>query len=627
MSYFLALSNTHGEAVVSRYRVLREERLLCDVVLVAEGTEFLAHRSLLACASDYFRCLFQAHTREAGAAAVQLQLVSAGGLGRVLDFIYTSCLVLCPDSVEQTLQAASYLQVPEALRLCSVYLEGSLSTGRCCHSANLAAAFCLPEARRGADLYLADNLWRLLELGPESSGLADLNPDSLLALLDSERLPGVAEASLLGLALHWLGLGLELGLEPERCRLADPLLSHIRYGLVPCAELQRLLRDDQAGPALASTPTARRLITQAVRYHHAQARQPARQSRQTTLRSGRRLLVAAGGLLLPAHPGTGTGPAPCPPFRGPAALDPRSGTWRRLAAGPAVQGHCVCVMGDFMFVLGGELLLEEEEEETESRDQAHAGEPGRCSRPTPSRRVFRYDPRSDSWSRAANMLKRRAQFACCVVGERLLAMGGRCGHGHPPLSAAEQLDLGAGAGGAGRWVEAADLPQRLHGHASAVHADTVYVSGGRAGGQAEAEACKEMYSLAPQAGATWQRCPPMTIARSGHQMATVGERIYSFVGMYEPFCDIECYEPRRAQWQRLRPLLFDRSCYGLAVLDGTVYLLGGKKWQQGREVAAQSAVAYEPASDTWRQVCPLPVALYGTQCGALLLPELPDAQC
>ncbi|XP_032889411.1 kelch-like protein 34 [Amblyraja radiata] len=619
MSYFLALSNTHGEAVVSRYRALREERLLCDVVLVAEGTEFRAHRSLLACASDYFRCLFQAHTREAGAAAVQLQLVSAGGLGRVLDFIYTSCLVLCPDSVEQTLQAASYLQVPEALRLCSVYLAGSLSNARCCHSANLAAAFALPEARHRADLYMAANLWRLLELGPERSGLDDLNPDSLLALLDSERLPGVAEVSLLGLVLDWLGRGPDP--DPQRWLLADPLLSRVRYGLVPCAELQRLLQEDKGGQGVTGrAPAARRLITQALRYHHAEARQPARQSRQSTLRSGRLLLVSAGGLLLPP-PASDSGEAgACPPFRGLAALDPRSGSWRPLAAGPRVQGHCVCVLGDFLFVLGGELLEEEV-------DQAQAGEPGRCSSglgPIPSRRVFRYDPRSDSWSRAANMLKRRAQFACCVLGERLLALGGRCGHGHPSLSATEQLDLGAG-GGAGRWVAAAELPQRLHGHASAVHAGTVYVSGGRASGQAEA--CKEMYSLAPQAGASWQCCPPMTIARFGHQMATVGERIYSFVGMYEPFCDIECYEPLRAQWQRLRPLLFDRSCYGLAVLDGTVYLVGGKKWQQGREVAAQSAVAYEPASDTWRQVCPLPVSLYGTQCGALLLPELPEAQC
>ncbi|XP_069746097.1 kelch-like protein 34 [Narcine bancroftii] len=614
MSYFLALSSTHGEMVVSRYRALRDEKLLCDVVLVAEGTEFRAHRSLLACASDYFRCLFQAHTREASAAEVQLQLVSAGGLARVLDFIYTSCLVLCPDSLEQTLEAASYLQVPEALRLCSVYLASSLSPAGCCHSANLAAGFALPEARRRADLYIASNLWRLLELGAEHSGLADLNPDSLLAVLDSERLPGVPESALLKLALDWLDGG------PERRSLADPVLSRVRYGLVPCAELQRLLLQEGQG-----APGARRLITQAVRYHHAEARQPVRQSRQSTLRSGVRQLVAAGGLLL-------VDGAASRPSGGLSALDPRTGSWRPLADGPRVQSHCVCVLGDFLFVLGGE-LLEAAADPTRCVDQeppgapappgrpAPAGEPDNGGpKPMPSRRVFRYDPRSDTWSRAANMRKRRAQFACCVLGERIFALGGRCGAGQASLSAVELLDFG----GSGRWLEAVQLPHPLYGHACAVHAGTLYVSGGRPAGQAEA--CQEMYSLAPQAGAGWQRCPPMTLARFGHQMAVVGERIYSFVGTYEPFCDIECYEPRRAQWQRLRPLLFDRSCYGLAVLDGAVYLMGGKKWQQGREVPAQSAVVYDPASDSWSQVCRLPVALYGAQCGALLLPELPEAQ-
>ncbi|XP_072118419.1 kelch-like protein 34 [Mobula birostris] len=614
MSYFLAVSSSHGETVVSRYRALRDEKLLCDVVLVAEGIEFCAHRSLLACASDYFRCLFKAHTREAGAAVVQLQLVSAGGLGRVLDFIYTSCLVLCPDSLEQTLEAASYLQVPEALRLCSVYVASSLSTADCCRLANLAAGFALFEARRHTDLYIASNLWRLLEQGVERSGLADLNPDSLLAVLDSERLPGVPEHALLGLALEWLGRGPEP--EPQRWSFADAVLSRIRYGLVPCAELQRLLLHGGQGAA-GQAPGARRLITQAVRYHHAEARQPVRQSRQSTLRGGQRQLVVAGGLLLleraegdEATEGDEETAAAAPrAYCGLSALDPHSGCWRPLADGPRVQGHCACVLGDFLFVLGGELLEE-------------AGEAGHSGpKLLPSRRVFRYDPRSNSWNRAANMLKRRAQFACCVLGERIFALGGRCGPGEASLSAAELLDLG----GSGRWVETAELPQRLHGHACAVHAGAVYVSGGRPAGQAEA--CKDMHSLGPQPGATWQRCPPMAIARFGHQMVTVGERIYSFVGMYEPFCDIECYEPPRAQWQRLRPLLFDRSCYGLAVMDDTVYLVGGKKWQQGREVPTPSAVAYDPASDSWREVCRLPVPLYATQCGVLLLPELPDAQC
>ena len=67
MSYFLVLSKCHGDSVLSQYQCLRNDRRMCDIVLESCGVEFPAHRTLLACASDYFWALLKEHTCEFGA--------------------------------------------------------------------------------------------------------------------------------------------------------------------------------------------------------------------------------------------------------------------------------------------------------------------------------------------------------------------------------------------------------------------------------------------------------------------------------------------------------------------------------------------------------------------------------
>ncbi|XP_078088101.1 kelch-like protein 34 [Mustelus asterias] len=588
-SYFLALSRSHGEMVLSGYRALRDDQLLCDVVLVAEGTEFRAHRSLLASASDYFRSMFKEHTRESKAGVVHLHAVSASGLRRVLDFIYSSCLALSPEGLPQTLETAAYLQVLEAVRLCSRYLVSSLSPGCCCQAANLAARFALAEAQRQAEAYICAHLWRLVAAGAEASGLLELNAESLAAVLEAERLPRLPEEALLGLLLEWLEW--EAGRWEQQ---AAALLPRLRYCLLPRPLLQRLA----CRPPRPLPPEAQRLLAQALDYHRAESRQPALQSRQSRLRLGEesRLLVVAGGLSL--HQG---------PLATVWALEPRSRQWGPLSSqGPRLRHHCVCVLANFLFVLGGE------EAGGEAGDGAQEEEGGP---PAIRSQVDRYDPRFGRWSRLASMRSRRAQFSCCVLEDGIVALGGRSGPA-ASLSAVERYEAGSGS-----WLRLPGLPHPLHGHASAVHRGTVYVSGGRAG--AEGGGSKDMFSFQPPEG-RWQRCPPMTIGRFGHQMAAVGERVYCFVGMYEPFCDIECYEPLHRQWQRLRPLLLDRSCYGLAVWDSSVYLVGGKRWHNSREVAAQNAIVYDTLTDSWSEVCKLPLPFCGSQCAVLQLLHPPE---
>ncbi|XP_047572212.1 kelch-like protein 34 [Lutra lutra] len=630
MSYFLSYCKAHGGALLTGYQALRAEGFLCDVTLEAEGSEFPAHRSLLACSSDYFRALFKSHTRESRASVIHLHVPSAAGLQRLLDFIYTAWLPLSMDTVEDTLEAASYLQVTEALGLCGRYLERQLAPENCCFAANVAARFGLAHTLGAAESCIVRHLRELLLRGAGPMGLLELNPTSLKAVLGAPDLARVPEAWLLGLALAWLRQ------EPEAERLAHcaSLLERVRFGLVRADVLRRVY----SGSGLALPARVKGLIIQALNYHTAPSRQPLLQGEQSSVRSPQTRILLVGGrrareavteeVVVRQVVARGRGAAAEPEeeeedeqleeeeeedwefTQDVVAFDVYNHRWRSLTRLPApLLGHSVCTAGNFLFVLGGE-----------SPDGASSPLADGV-RPVTAE-VHRYDPRFHAWTAVPAMREARAHFWCGAVGEGLLAVGGLGADGQA-LASVEMYDLRRD-----RWTAAGALPRALHGHAGAVgDRGVVYISGGKAGrGEGGASSLRDVYSLGPGERA-WSKRAPMSTARFGHHMAVLRGAVFAFLGRYEPFSEIERYDPGTDQWTRLRPLPYDRFCYGLAVVEETALLLGGLKWRDSRQVPTRNVVGYDLDLDRWEDIgCALPWAWNGLQCAVLQLAEGGDEE-
>lgn len=627
MSYFLSYCKAHGSALLTGYQGLRTEGFLCDVTLEAEGSEFPAHRSLLACSSDYFRALFKSHTRESRERVIHLHVPSAAGLQRLLDFIYTAWLPLSMDTVEDTLEAASYLQVTEALGLCGRYLERQLARENCCFAANVAARFGLAPTLDASERYIVRHLRELLARGPGPVGLLELNPASLRAVLGAPDVARVPESWLLGLALAWLRQ------EPKAERLAHcaALLERVRFGLVPVDMLRRVY----SGSGLALPARVKGLIIQALNYHTAPSRQPLSQSVQTTVRSPQTRILLVGGrrsreavteeVVAPRGAGRDRGAAAEREEEEEEQLEEEEGEeeeweltqdvvafdvynhrWRSLTRLPApLLGHCVCAVGNFLFVLGGENPL------------GGAFPPSTDRLGAVTAQVHRYDPRFHAWTTVPAMQEARAHFWCGALGEGLLAVGG-LGAGGEALASVEMYDLRRD-----RWTQAGALPRALHGHAGAVgDRGVVYISGGKAGrGEGGVSSLRDVYALGPGERA-WSKRAPMGTARFGHHMAALRGAVFAFLGRYEPFSEIERYDPGTDQWTRLRPLPYDRFCYGLAVVEETALLLGGVKWRDSRQVPTRNVVGYDLDLDRWEDIgCALPWAWSGLQCAVLQLAE------
>ncbi|XP_021100982.1 kelch-like protein 34 [Heterocephalus glaber] len=626
MSYFLSYCKAHSGALLTGYQALRAEGFLCDVTLEAEGSEFPAHKSLLACSSDYFRALFKSHTQESRARVIHLHVPSAAGLQRLLDFIYTAWLPLSMDTMEDTLEAASYLQVTDALVLCGRYLERHLALENCCFTANVAARFGLAHTLGVAERCVVRHLRDLLWLGAGPAGLLELNPVSLRAVLGAPDVARVPEAWLLGLALAWLRQ------EPaaKRQEHSSALLECIRFGLVPAEVLRRVY----SGSGLVLPPRVKGLIIQALNYHRAPSRQPLMQGEQTSIRSPQtRILLVGGRRAREAITEEVVAPLVAARDRGAMAepeeeeeeeeveveeekeweltqdvvsFDVYNHRWHSLTQLPApLLGHSVCTVGNFLFVLGGESPLG-------ITSTSLADEPR-----VVTAQVHRYDPRFHAWTAVPGMREARAYFWCGVVGESLLAVGGLGTRGEA-LASVEMYDLRRD-----RWVAATELPRALHGHAGAVgERGVVYISGGKAGsGEGAASSLRDLYALGPGEQA-WSKRAPMGTARFGHHLAVLRGAVFAFLGRYEPFSEIERYDPGTDQWTRLRPLPYDRFCYGLAVVEETVLLLGGLKWQDSRQVPTRNVVGYDLDLDRWEDIsCALPWAWEGLQCAVLQLPE------
>lgn len=600
-SYSLLYSSAQRTGLLSGFQRLRSQQKMCDVVLEAGGVCFPCHRALLASSSEYFWALFGDTTAERLACSVSLPVLTPQGLDAILDFLYSGWLSVSPRSLPVVLEAARYLQVEPAVSICERFIIDDLSLESCCGYANLAEHHALSDALEAANQTIAMEMATLLR--DNKDDLLGLNVQSLMAVLDADDIPKVKEAELIKLALDWLT---ENG--PIPLLKSNLLLSRLRFGLVASSELTGLSRAHRA----MATPLIRGQLTRALEYHRLGPAQPIRQSRQSTLRASPNRVLLVGG-----------GSSPDQPERQLLTFDPRSRKFSPLTSSLPLRlrNHCVCSVGGFLFLIGGEEVKEGEEDGKKSVTVAT------------SNQVWRYDPRFDRWEPLAPMLERRAQFCCCVVDDVIYAIGGRQtrqdGDVLAAVASVEFYDMENRV-----WRRGAALPQPLYGHACTVLDHSIYVSGGIVGqpgsilgsnptdnqdGRSQSSGDFLSWDLKARA---WERRTSMIIARFSHRLAAAHGLIYALLGMFEPFCDIERYDPRSDHWIRLQPLLNGSFNYGMVTMpSGNLLVFGGRRWTDGQEVIVRSVLEYDTKRDRWREICQLPRPLTGTECTLLPLPD------
>ncbi|KAJ1145700.1 hypothetical protein NDU88_011985 [Pleurodeles waltl] len=316
---------------------MRQQHVLCDAVLEAGGATFPAHKVILASASNYCKVIFsgnEAHSETPE--LIQLKGVSADGLRTVLNFIYSNKLDISIDNVQDTLKAAETLLVRDAIKLCFRFLEESLEENSCMAVIDIVKKHGPEELKQKAISKLGQHYREILK---DDLQLKELDKESLAEILDRKEIHEYNELELFTFTKNWILY------DTARLKDAEDLLKRIRFPLIPLDDLQQSV---QEVPFMKTDASCFKYLQDALSYHAQLYAQPILQSENTSIRSNSERLLVLGGRT--------TENKVCGDIW---IANESFGTWEKVGElCKPVYNHCVAVINDFLYVIGGQSLFD-----------------------------------------------------------------------------------------------------------------------------------------------------------------------------------------------------------------------------------------------------------------------------
>ncbi|KYO40429.1 kelch-like protein 6 [Alligator mississippiensis] len=141
---------------------LRLENSLTDVILCVDSIEFSCHRVVLAAASNYFRAMFCNDLKEKYEEKIIIKGVDAETMQILLDYTYTSKVLITKQNVQKVLEAASLFQFLRMVDACASFLTEALQPENCVGILRLADAHSLDSLKMHVQNYIIQNFTQVL---------------------------------------------------------------------------------------------------------------------------------------------------------------------------------------------------------------------------------------------------------------------------------------------------------------------------------------------------------------------------------------------------------------------------------------------------------------------------------
>ncbi|KAL7835546.1 hypothetical protein SRHO_G00278930 [Serrasalmus rhombeus] len=586
------LSQVHDGSVSSGFRALYEERLLLDVTLLIEEHHFQAHKALLATQSDYFRVMFTADMRERDQDKIHMKGLTAAGFGHVLRFMYYGSLELSMPTVQEILQAAMYVQLTEAVEFCCSFLLAKICLENCAEVMRLLDDFSVgvEGVQEQLDAFLLENFVPLMA---RPDFLSYLSLEKLMAYLDSDQLSRFPEIELYEAVQAWLRH------DRRRWRHTDAVVQNLRFCLMTPTQVFEKVKTSEF---YRYSRQLRQEVDQALNYFHAVNEQPLADTKANRIRSVRPQTAVFRGMI--GHSMVNSK----------ILLLHRPKVWWELE-GPQVplRPDCLAIVNNFAFLLGGEELGPDGE--------FHA-----------SSKVYRYDPRQNSWLRMADMSVPRSEFAVGVIGKFIYAVAGRTRD--ETFYSTERYDIAED-----KWEFVDPYPVNKYGHEGTVLNGKLYITGGITSSSTSKQVCvfdpgregasEHRTRRTPILTNCWENKSKMNYARCFHKMISHNGKLYVFGGVCvilrasfesQGCPSTEVYNPETDEWTILASMPIGRSGHGVAVLDKQIMVLGGLCYNGHY---SDSILTFDPEENKWKEdeYPRMPCKLDGLQVCSLHFPE------
>ena len=144
----------HKEVLLKTVDQMRKDEVLCDVRILVDGQGFLAHRSVLAAGSAYFRSLFTIDMKEKKQMETNLDCLPSSLMETLLSYIYTGNVTLTEENTESLVSASNFLGIEGLKNIGSQFLESLLSPSRCFGLRDFAEKYSCEDLKLAATSYI-----------------------------------------------------------------------------------------------------------------------------------------------------------------------------------------------------------------------------------------------------------------------------------------------------------------------------------------------------------------------------------------------------------------------------------------------------------------------------------------
>ena len=531
-------------------KTLRDHNDLCDVILSVDNRDFSAHKIVLASGSPYFNAMFTNEHRESKQEKVLINGIDGATFDSLLNFIYSSALEICEESVQNLLAGANHLQLTSVVKACCDFLKVRIEPENCLGIAAFAEMHGCADLQTASWRYALENFSEVAQ----SEEFLTIPASYLIELIRSEDLNVRSEGEVLDCVLRWFRND-----EQARENNIHLILQHVKFPLIPWETLSEKILSHHS---LSTNPECQILLTNAKNFqlhpNLAEVRpdDPHYIPRKSV---GQNMFIyVVGGETSPGRSTVG-------------CVDqfyPVKNTWTELAPmGKARRGIGVGILNGLLFALGGS-------------DGISA-----------LRLVECYDPHTNAWRRVADMIEERSSVAAVGLGEHLYAVGGYDGI----MSCLKTVERYDHANDTWSYVAKMNIARSMAGVAPLNNC--LFAVGGY-DGSSDLASC-EMYDVERD---LWVMQEGMNSRRCMAGVAVLQGLLYAVGGCdrSQSLDSTEVYDPEKNQWSAMAEMSEPRSGVGVAVVGRKLYAMGGYSGV-GSDYCS-TVECYDPETNSWSYV-------------------------
>ncbi|CAH0564270.1 unnamed protein product [Brassicogethes aeneus] len=535
-------NHLHTQKAFEVMNVMRKQKLLCDVTLVADSVEIPAHKMVLASCSPYFCAMFSSF-EESRQDRITLQEVDHQALLLLIEYAYTSEVQVTEDNVQVLLPAANLLQLTDVRDACCDFLQAQLHPTNCLGIRAFADLHGCIELLSHAETYIELHFPQVVEC----EEFLTLSHQQVSKLICSDKLTVPTEEKVFECVIAWVQHDLA-----NRKKHLSSLMEHVR---LPLMTQEYLVQRVEEEPLLKADLICKDFLIEALKYHLLKG------DTKTTFRTPRtkprqpvglpKVLLVVGGQAPKA-------------IRSVECYDFKEERWyqvaemptRRCRAGLAVLNGKVFAVGGF----NGSLRV---------------------------KTVDSYEAGLDLWSAMESMEARRSTLGVAVLNNCIYAVGGF--DGSTGLSSAEMYDPQVG-----KWKIIQSMSTRRSSVGVGVLYGQLYAVGGYDGASRQCLNSVECYTPETEA---WITIPDMCSRRSGAGVGVLDGILYAVGGHDGPLVrkSVEAFDPAANRWTPVCDMTMCRRNAGVVAMNGLLYVVGG----DDGSCNLSSVEVYNPKADMW----------------------------